>query len=220
MSYQAKPTDIRKHVIYGMSTSNGPVQLYVNKHAGEMWATNKCWATMAERIAPLLQQYNLSAEHPGVFDIDRTARPSTDQAPEMTAFVRDITRYAVSGVRVQVGGELAYALDRKGVPMALFTLDDGATVGIRSDTLDWLSDLWSAPLPDGYRYDGSPRVVFKRPETGGVVAAIFADVIHVIKPHAYGTDPDTGRQVSIPAVEEPADPRLLGIIMATKYSDA
>jgi hypothetical protein len=217
---QAKPAEIRTHIVYGMNTSHGPVKLYLNKHADEMWATNKYWATMAERVAPLLVQYNLSAEHPGVFDIDRTARPSTDQPPEMAAFVRDVARYAVSGVRVLVGGKEAYALDHKGVPMALFTLDDGATVGIRADTLDWLSSLWSAPLPSGYRYDGTPRIVFKRPETGGVAAAIFADVIHVIKPHAYGTDPDTHEQVSHPAVEETADPRLLGIIMATKYSDA
>ena len=217
---QAKPAEIRTHVVYGMNTSNGPVKLYVNKHADEMWATNKYWATMAERVAPLLLQYNLSAEHPGTFDIDRTARPSTDQPPEMTAFVRDITRFSTPGVRVLVGGQEAFALDSKGNPMALFTLDDGATVGIRADTLAWLSNLWSAPLPSGYRYDGTPRIVFKRPETGGVAAAIFADVIHVIKPHAYGTDPDTHEQVSHPAVEEAAEPRLLGIIMATKYSDA
>ena len=38
MSNQAKPADVRKHVIYGMSTASDPVKLYVNKHAGEMWA--------------------------------------------------------------------------------------------------------------------------------------------------------------------------------------
>lgn len=216
---QSKPADIRRHIVGGTNISHGPAKLYLNKHADEMWATNKYWATMAERVAPLLLQYNLSAEHPGVFDVDKTARPSADQPPEMTAFVRDITRFTSAGVRVRVGGQEAYALDHKGNPMALFTLDDGATVGIPAGTLEWLSDLWTAPLPSGYRYGGVPRVVFKRPETGGVVAAIFADVVHVIKPHAYGTDPDTRQQVSIPAEEEPAEPRLLGIVMAVKYQD-
>lgn len=215
----SKPTDIKKYVIYGRNLKYGAVPLYVNDSGGEMWATNKYWATRAERVAPLLEKFNLSADAPGAYAVDGNVKRSDDQVPMLAQMVGTVDRYSIAGVRASVGGVPAYTLDHSGSPMALYTLEDGDVVGIPAGELGWLSEMWTAPLPDGFRY-GETRVRFRHGKEDNIMAAVVAEVIRIVTPHAYGTDPETRAQVSIPAVEEPAEPRILGIIMARKYGSS
>jgi hypothetical protein len=59
-----KPAAIKKFVIRGKDVKLEPAVLALAEHDGEMWATNRYWATRAVRVAPLLDEYNLSADGP------------------------------------------------------------------------------------------------------------------------------------------------------------
>lgn len=210
---QNRPGDIKRRVIAGNATTHQPAALLLNKAHGTMWATNKYWATEAVRVEPLLRQYNLSAEEPGWFDVDaRGARPTGHQPPDIERMVRDVASFTLTAKRATVGGQAAYALTHKGEPMALYELEDGTIAGLDADVHDWLRETHQVLLPERERV-GDVRALFRKPETGGVMAAFIAHTVRIIDPpgHELGT--------YVPAVTEPGEPRLLGVMMAVKYQD-
>lgn len=221
-----KANDIRKRVTNGADTKNNPASLYVNEHDGEMWATNRYWLTRAERVAPLLSQYNLSAAEPGGFEVNGTVRPATGAhgispaAPDFSNFIRSQRDYA-PGAPVRVAGNQAYTRGDRGGLLAAYVLADGTHAGLNAETLEWLSDTLTAPLPgqgDGthLRY-GDVRVSFRKAAAGGVSAMVSAEVIHVIERARY-TDKVEGQvQDYVPAVEEAREPRVLGIMTGMGY---
>ena len=213
-----RSSDIKKRIIRGRQTGKyGPVDLYVNKADGEMWASNGYWVTRAERVAPLLSDYNLSADEPGWYLVGSTVTRSEKQAPEINKFLADNGRgFTLPSTRVQVAGKDAYVLNDNGEQMAVYQLPDSTMVGLLDSDIAWLSNSWDAPKPDRHRVDGV-HTMFRRGEKG-FIAAFIADMTHVIESHKYGTDPDTREQTSIPEVTEPAPPILLAIVAAANYS--
>lgn len=217
-----KANDIRKRVIQGADTKNCPVPLYVGESDGEMWATNRYWLTRAERVAPLLEQYNLSAAEPGGFEVNGTVRRATgahgisSESPNFKSFMRSQRDYA-PGVPVRVAGQQAYtSQDRHGL-YAAYILADGSHAGLNAEILEWLSDTLTAPLPtqydDTYLRYGDLRVAFHRAAQGGISAMVSAEVYHVTERSRW----DDEARVNIPAVEEAREPRVLGIMMGLNY---
>jgi hypothetical protein len=224
MSYQTpvKPAVLKKRVIRGQDTRNLGAPLSVNEVDGQLWATNRYWVTRAERIAPLLTEYNLSADEPGLYAVNGKVSLVDNKVPDISASVRSAFKdYAIPATRVQVAHQDAYALDCYGHLMAVYQLANGMHAGLLADELDWLSNTADAPVPDDCRVSWPVRLMFRVKQLGGgdnVSAAIIADVTRVITPHTYGTDPDTRELVDTPEVSEPGEPVLLAIVMATKYS--
>jgi hypothetical protein len=214
---QAKPNDIKKHVTYGNKTSS-PAYLAVNEVGGELWATNRYWLTRAERVAPLLEQYNLPAGEPGVYQVNGTVSRTGDQVPNVAAYVKNLKNFT-PGIRVHVGGQPALARGGTGVLFALYVLADGSHAGLLENELDWLSDIMTAPkLPDGYRY-GDVRVSFHKTDAGKPPQAMIrTEVVHTIEPGHYA-DKVEGQTVQeyVPAVTEPGEPVVLGYMMGVSY---
>jgi hypothetical protein len=219
---ELKPSEIKKRVIGGHNVKYGPAGLFVGEYAGEMWATNKYWITRAERVAPLLVQYNLSAAESGGYEVNGTVRRATGtekgipaQAPDFSVFLSDVKGYQ-PGVRARVAGRDAYTLADNGALLAVYLLPHGEHVGLAADTLAWLSDTMTAPLPkldDGtYLSYGDVSVLFR--PVAGVAAVIRAEVIRTIERAHYA---DEGRGPLVPAVTEPREPRVLGLMMGTSY---
>jgi hypothetical protein len=221
-----KANEIKKHVIGGADVKRAPAPLYVGEHDGEMWATNRYWLTRAERVAPLLEQYNLSASEPGGFEVNGTVRRATGahqispQPPNFDAFMRSQRDYA-PGVPVRVAGQQAYTRHERFGLYAAYILADGSYAGLNADTLEWLSDTMTAPLPeqeDGtYLRYGDLRVSFHRAAQGGITAMVSAEVIHVIERSRYTDKVEGEKQEYVPAVEEACEPRVLGIMMGMNY---
>ncbi len=219
-----KATDIKRHVIRGYAVKYGPVPLFVNEHGGEMWATNKSWVTRAERVAPLLDQYNLSAAEPGSYEVNSTVRRANGdnhgipaQVPNVGRVIADAKDYA-PGIPVRIAGQQAYTRDDGHGLYAAFLLADGTHAGLSADELEWLSDTATAPLPgqdDGthLRYS-DVRVSFNRNSHGHVCAMVLAGVFRVTKRAHYA---DEGRGDLVPAVEEACEPRMLGMMMGMNY---
>jgi hypothetical protein len=224
MSYitQVKPADIKKRVIRGQSTQHQAAPLSVNEIDGELWATNRYWVTRASRVAPLLEQYNLPADAPGLYGVDGKVSRVGSEVPDISKSVKSsLGEYTIPGTRVRIAGKDVYTVtDRGGILMDLYQLADGTHVGLLADELDWLSNVADAPVPDDCHISGV-RLMFRVAQTGGcnVSAAVIGDVTRTITPHKYGTDPETRELVNTPAVTEPAEPVLLAIVMATKYSE-
>jgi hypothetical protein len=222
MSYQTpvKPAVLKKRVIRGQDTRNLGAPLSVNEVDGQMWATNRYWVTRAERIAPLLAEYNLSADEPGLYAVNGKVSRVDNKVPDISASVRSAFKdYAIPATRVQVAGRDAYALDCYGHLMDVYQLANGMHAGLLADELAWLSQH-DASIPADCRY-GQVRLMFRVRQIGGgdnVSAAIIADVTRVITPRTYGTDPETRERVDTPEVSEPAEPILLAMTMAAKYS--
>jgi hypothetical protein len=213
-----KTQAIKKHITRG---TTGAHPLYVNEYDGEMWATDRYWLTRASRVAPLLEKFNLPADQPGAYEVNGTVRRATGSEygiatvpPDLASWVKDQRDYQ-AGVRVRVAGHPAYVMSGTGTVAAVYALEDGSHAYLQSDDLDWLSELQHDDLPDGYRY-GGVRVLFHRNAQGGIIAMIRADVIRVTE-RAHYTDKVEGQaQEYVPAVEEPAEPRLLGLMMGIK----
>lgn len=218
---ELKPAEIKKRVIGGTNIKWGPAGLFVGEHDGEMWATNKAWLTRAERVAPLLVQYNLNPAEPGGYEVNGTVKRATGQVPGIPAQAPDIGRVVRDlgdfepGTRVKVAGQDAYTRADNGALLAVYLLADGQHAGLGADTLAWLSDTMTAPLPgldDGtYLHYGDLHVLFHRAESGGVSAMIRAEVIRTIERSRYEGS------TLVPAVTEPAAPRMLGLMMGMNY---
>lgn len=217
-----KANDIKKHVIQGQNTKYGAAPLYVGGHSGEMWATNRYWLTRAERVAPLLEQYNLPAAEPGSYEVNGTVRRANGDnegnpvIPNFGNYMRDLKDFT-PGVPVRVVGNQAYTRGDRGGLFAAYLLADGTHAGLAADTLEWLSDTATAPLPASdfseHRY-GDVRVSFHKALTGGVSAMVSAEVFRIIERGHYA---DEGRGAWVPAVEEACEPRVLGIMMGLNY---
>jgi hypothetical protein len=224
MSYQtpAKPAVLRKRVTRGLSTQHQAAVLAVNEIDGELWATNRYWVTRAARIAPLLAEYNLPADQPGLYAVDGKVSRTDNQVPELKATLMRVKEYDTPGTRVRIAGKDVYTTDSHGCLLDMYQLASGVHVGLLSEELAWLSQT-DAPISDGCRYAWPVRLMFRMTEVGGgcnVSAAIIADVTRVITPHKYGTDPETRELTNIPEVTEPGEPILLAIVMATKYGES
>jgi hypothetical protein len=211
-----KVTEIKKIITRNYNPKYGPAELYTGEHDGEMWATNRYWLTRAERIAPLLEQYNLSAAEPGTFDVNGTVRQAGRQVPNFSAFVLSQKDHAPA-IPVRIAGNQVYTRIDRGVLYAAFLLADGTHAGLDAGTLEWLSDTDTAPLPeqeDGTRLRyGDIRVSFDKNSHGIPSAVITAEVFHVIERSRW----DDEARDYIPAVEEPAEPRVLGMMMGLSY---
>jgi hypothetical protein len=224
MSYGTifKPADIKKRVIRGQDTKNQAAPLSVNVIDGEMWATNRYWVTRATRVAPLLEQFNLPVDEPGLYGVDGKVSRVANEVPDISKSVKSsLGEYTIPGTRVRIAGRDVYTVtDRGGILMDLYQLADGTHVGLLAEELAWLSNTADAPVPEGCHISGV-HLMFRVAQTGGgcnVSAAVIGDVTRVVTPHKYGTDPETRELVNTPAVTEPAEPVLLAIVMATKYS--
>ena len=59
--------EIKKRVVDRGTGQPGrdPGTLALGEHEGMLWATNRYWLTPAVRVAPLLEQFNLSTGRPG-----------------------------------------------------------------------------------------------------------------------------------------------------------
>lgn len=209
-----KTAGIKKHITRG---SSGAHPLYVNEYDGEMWATDRYWLTRASRVAPLLEKFNLPADQPGAYEVNGTVRRATGSEhgietvpPDLAAWVKGQRGYQ-AGVRVRVGSHPAYVMSAAGNLTAVYALEDGSHAYLQADDLEWLSELQHSELLDDHRY-GDVHVLFHRDAKGGVIAMIRADVVHVIERSRY----DNEARCSIPAVEEPAEPRMLGMMMGIK----
>jgi hypothetical protein len=223
MSYitSVKPADIKKRVIRGADTKNQAAPLSVNVIDGEWWATNRYWVTRASRVAPLLEQYNLSAAEPGLYEVDGKVSRVGSEVPDISKSVKSsLGEYTIPGTRVRIAGQDVYTTSPRGTLMDLYQLADGTHVGLLADELAWLSNTADAPVPEDCHISGV-RLMFRVAQTGGgsVSAAVIGDVTRVVTPHKYGTDPETRELVNTPAVTESAEPVLLAIVMATKYSE-
>jgi len=221
---ELKPAEIKKRVIGGTNVKWGPAGLFVGEYDGEMWATNKYWATRANRVAPLLTQYNLSADQPGSYEVNGTVRPATgtvkgipEQGPNLAAFLGAQRDYQ-PGIRVRIAGQDAYTSTDGGAWLAAYLLADGTHAGLETGTLAWLSDTLTVPLPqpdDGTHFYFKPAsVLFHKSESTGVSAVIRAEVVHVLERSHYA---DEGRGDLVPAVEETAAPMMLGLMMGMNY---
>jgi hypothetical protein len=219
-----KTSDIKKRVIGGTNVKWGPAGLFVNEYGGEMWASNKYWLTRAERVAPLLEQFNLSAAEPGAYEVNGTVRRANGGnhgepvIPDIASFMSGVKDYQ-PGIPVRVAGQQAYTRQDGFGLYAAFMLADGTHAGLEADTLAWLSDTMTAPLPkqeDGtYLHYGDVSVLFRK--SAGVSALIRAEVVHVIE-RAHYTDKVEGQaQEHVPAVTELLEPRVLGIMLGMKY---
>jgi hypothetical protein len=219
MNMIIKPAELKKRVLRGHNaTKYGAVPLHVNEASGEMWATNRYWVTRADRLAPLLGEYNLPADAPGAYEVNGKVSRTDKQAANIAIMVDTSGKdYTVPGTRVRVAGQEAYVQDGYGCLMAVYQLADGTMVGLLADEAEWLSSTADAPIPEGHRF-GERRVMFRK-TSQGVSAAFIVDTVHVIEPHKYGTDPETRELTSTPEVGEPGAPILLAIVMATKYGD-
>jgi hypothetical protein len=202
---------LKKFIIRGHSTAKyGPVDLYVGEADGEQWATNKYWITRAARIAPLLAEYNLSADVPGAYAVNGKVSPSGKQVPNMGAFLHD--GFDLPSTRVLLADRPAYVTDYSGTLMAVYQLADGTMAGLISGEADWLAAWTGDEVPADHRVDGV-RVMFRHAKEDGLMAAFIADTTHVIERQTHGTGHGTGT----PEVSEPGAPIVLAIAMATKY---
>src|ERR1700733_11741387 len=107
MSYRGdiKPADIRKRVIRGQDTKYEPATLAVNEVDGEMWATNRYWGTRATRVAPLLAEYNLPADQPGLYGVNGRVSRTDKQVPDISGSMRAVFEdYTTPGTRVRIAG--------------------------------------------------------------------------------------------------------------------
>jgi hypothetical protein len=218
-----KANDIKKLVTHGYTVKWGPAPLAVNTWNGEMWATNRTWLTRAERVAPLLEQFNLSTAEPGAYEVNGTVRRANGGnngepvIPDLASFMRSQADYT-PGIPVRVAGQQAYTNQERFGLYAAFMLADGTHAGLNADTLEWLSDTATAPLPaqeDGTRLRyGDVRVSFRKNGQGKVSAMVSAEVFRIIEPGHYE---DEGRGPWVPAVEEACEPRMLGLMMGLNY---
>jgi hypothetical protein len=220
------PNQIKKHVTRRYySLKDNPAPLLVNEHDGEMWATNKYFLTRAERVAPLLEQYNLSVAEPGSYEVNGTVKRADGasygcpaQPANVGAFIKDLGSF-MPAIAVRIAGLQAYVLPdgpRLGLHAA-FLLADGTHAGLHADELEWLLDTLTAPLPeqtDGtYLRYGDAHVSFSRNSHGIPMAVISAEVFHILERARYDSDAHD----CIPAVEEPCPPRVLGHMMGMSF---
>jgi hypothetical protein len=221
---ELKPAAIRKLVIRGQNAVYGAAPLAVGEHNGEMWATNRAWATRAARVAPLLAEYNLPADQPGLYGVNSRVSRVDKPAPEMPAALTRIADYAIPSARVLIAGQFVYTTDYKGVLMDLYQLANGTHAGLLSDELAWLSGTADVPVPEDCHVSGV-RLMFKVMDSGNTSAAVIGDVTRVITPAKYGEEArqhaaETGCHLVlgyVPAVTEPGEPVVLAITMATRY---
>jgi hypothetical protein len=222
---ELKPAAIRKLVIRGQDTKNQAAPLAVNVHNGEMWATNREWATRAVRVAPLLAEYNLPADEPGLYGVNGRVSRVNNQVPKMPAELTRIADYPIPAARVLIAGQYVYTTDYRGVLKDLYLLANGMHAGLLSDELAWLSGTADVPVPEDCHISGV-RLMFKVLASGNTSAAVIGDVTRTITPAKYGEEArqhaaETGCDLAmthVPAVTEPGEPIVLAIVMATKYS--
>lgn len=225
-STQLKPAALRKLVIRGQDTKYQAAPLSVNEFDGEMWATNRCWVTRATRVAPLLEQYNLSADAPGLYEVNGRVSRVANEVPDISASLRTYARdYTIPGTRVLIAGQFVYTTNYRGVLMDLYQLANGTHAGLLSDELAWLSNTADAPVPADCHISGV-RLMFRVTDSGNTSAAVIGDVTRTLAPAKYGEEArqhaaETGDALNgssfIEAVTEPAEPVLLAIVMATRY---
>jgi hypothetical protein len=212
---------LKKLVLRGHNAKWGPGGLFVGEYDGEMWATDRYWVARAAHVAPLLGQYNLSADVTGAYEVDKTVRPATGQhheipaqPPSMDAFLSGVAKESYQpAVPVRVAGmqALTRADDRLGL-VAAYLLADGTYAGVYEEELAWLSDTDAAPLPEGYRY-GDVLVSMRRNSHGKIMVRLMAEVFKVIEPGYW----DNEAHEHVKAVEEPADAKVLAYMMGFSY---
>lgn len=219
-STQLKPAAIRKLVIRGQAVNYQPAPLFVNEHDGEMWASNRYWVVRAAKIEPLLAEYNLSAAEPGLYGVDGKVSRVDNTVPNLAATPMDVKDYPIPGSRVSIAGQDVYALDSGQRPMAVYQLASGIHAGLLAGELEWLADARDVTVPEGHTLGIGTRLMFQVTQVSSgdhVSAVILADMLRVIEPSFYGTDPETKQHVNRRAVTEPAGSVVVAVVMAAKY---
>jgi hypothetical protein len=96
--------------------------------------------------------------------------------------------------------------------LAVYSTPGGQLLALNPDDVAWLSELGDLPTELDHHYAGLRLVQYRK-------SALFvADLIHVITPASYGTDPETGASVRHAAVTENLGPRVVGMLMGITLS--
>jgi hypothetical protein len=136
------------------------------------------------------------------------------------ALVLPAKDYPVPGMRVQVAGQEVYALSgRQNTLMAVYQLASGSFVGLLADELAWLSNTADVTVPEHCHITGE-HLMFRVAADGHTSALVIADVLRTVERAKYGKEAGEGTDgmTYIPAVTEPADPIVLAVVVAFKYS--
>jgi hypothetical protein len=209
-----KPNVIKRYITGGRTAAElarDPAQLHISGYDGTMWASNRQWLTFAERVTPLLTQYNLTAD-PGSFEVNGTVRRTGDKGPDFRSQLDqalDLYDEPITPVKVGVFDALVQVGKHQ---WAAYRTEDGELMRLDPEVAGWLTRLGDLPVDEGCHYAGV-RIMSKG-HAGPVI--IVADQVRTVKHAGYGTDPDTGKSVYIPAEVENLGPRVLGMMMALR----
>jgi hypothetical protein len=179
-----------------------------------MWASNRYWLTPAQRVAPLLERYNLDPSVPGSYQVNGTVRKANGDnegnpvVPRLGRYL-DPALYQVAVVPVLVAGAQAYVMPGRSY-LAAHQTADGEFLGLDADSLAWLSGVTTAG--EGLHY-GNMRLMAGEPasEMGNRSVALVADLIRTVTPS--GPDGEGGWTE---AVRETTGVRVIGMIASVK----
>jgi hypothetical protein len=213
-------TAIKAHV---GGTATDPARLYQAEHQGVMWASNGYWVTPAERVAPLLQRFNLNPHAPGAFDVNGTVHLSErsnaevvlERFGESLPERLDPAAYTVPLTAVMVAGSQAYMRPSdRGSYRAVYQSADGAFLALDPGDLEWLNATYNITKPEDCYY-GQVRYLVAGPGIGTRAVGIVADLIRRVSPVSHGTGPD-GEPTTSGGETENLGPRVVGVIGSLK----
>jgi hypothetical protein len=216
---------IKKRVISrntAAQSSRDPASLVLGEHDGILWASNRYWITPAARVAPLLEQYNLSADQPGSFEVNTTVRKVDDRGFQPGRLLGKPEEYPDPASPVLIGGHRAHVrLSDRHPWLAAYQSEDGAAFGLPADDLAWLMDITGMQLSRLQAFERGPddhfgeaRVMCKG-RCGMAAVAITVDVTRTVTPASYGTAADGGSEYH-PAETQNLGPRVIGLLMPVK----
>lgn len=211
---------IKQRVISTAKAYKADPELVLGEHDGIMWASNRYWLTPAARVAPLLEEYNLSAGQPCRLDVNSVVRKRSDEGLKPGRLLGKPEDYPAELAPVRLGdGHRAHVrMTDKHPWLAVYQDEDRTVIGLPADDLDWLSDIAGMPLSRPQAFElgpddqfGEVRVMGKG-KTGSAPVAIVADVIRTVKPASW-SGPIEDRH---DAVTENLGPRIVGLLMSVK----
>ncbi len=206
----------------GADLSRDPATLALGEHDGIMWATNRYWLTPAARVAPLLKQFNLTAEQAGSYEVNSTVRKTSDEGFKPGRLIGKLEEYPEQAVPVRLGLYDAHVrLSDKAPWLAVYRAEGGAVFGLPADDLAWLTDITGMQLTRPQAFElgpddhfGEVKVMCKG-RSGSAPVAIVADVIRTIEPGMYGTGEDGGATYTASRTEN-LGLRVIGLLMSVK----
>jgi hypothetical protein len=219
-------SQVKRRITGGSASSardnRDPASLALGEHDGIVWASNRYWLTPAARVAPLLEQFNLSAEQAGSFEVNSTVRKTSDSGPRVGSLIGKPEDYPEQAAPVRHGLYDAHVrLSDRLAWLAVYQAEGGAMFGLPADDLAWLSDITGLLLSRPQAFDlgpddhfGEVAVMCKGGSTSAPVA-IVADVIRTVQPGSYGTGQDGGATYTARRTEN-LGPRVIGLLMSVK----